>query len=343
MPLNKFFRIPFAESGDKTAVPDATQGDGSVSYNQGYGPDYQLPKTNPAAKDIPRNSDNQLKYDVTKALQEYQTNGVPDWITAAQNGGTAYPYPIGARVRYTDNVVYISQVAANTATPGASTNWAVDSGRLLAVRVFSTPGATAYTPTVGTKAIEVFVVGGGGGGGGTSATGASQHAAGGGGGGGGWARVYLTSGLTQTLTVGAAGTGGAIGANGGSGGASSFGSLAVANGGSGGSLGPLEPTSSGTVNRGSGGVGGTSTGGEDRGQGGQGFSGWYFGTEPGNTRGGTGGVSAMGAGTGESGGVPGVASPNRGAGGGGAGATVSTAGRTGGAGGAGIVVVKEYA
>ena len=56
----KFFRLPFATTGDKTAVLDAVDSNGNVSYSQGYGFDYQRQKTDPAAKNIERDKMNQI-------------------------------------------------------------------------------------------------------------------------------------------------------------------------------------------------------------------------------------------------------------------------------------------
>ncbi|HCT5884303.1 TPA: phage tail protein, partial [Proteus mirabilis] len=39
--MTKIFKIPFATQGDKTVVPVEIQTDGSVSYTQGYGYDYE--------------------------------------------------------------------------------------------------------------------------------------------------------------------------------------------------------------------------------------------------------------------------------------------------------------
>lgn len=39
--MTKIFKIPFATQGDKTVVPIEIQTDGSVSYTQGYGYDYE--------------------------------------------------------------------------------------------------------------------------------------------------------------------------------------------------------------------------------------------------------------------------------------------------------------
>lgn len=120
----KFFRIAFAATGDVAAVPDGTQGDGSVSYNQGFGPDYQAdPGTDPDAKDVPRDQTNQLYNDITKAVQWFQTMGIPQFIAAADNGGSAYSYAKNAVVVWTDDNVYQSIVATNTALPSDTTKW----------------------------------------------------------------------------------------------------------------------------------------------------------------------------------------------------------------------------
>lgn len=120
----KFFRLPFATTGDKTAVPDAVDSNGNVSYSQGYGFDYQRQKTDPAAKNIERDKMNQIFFDVTTAVAELQANGIPDFITTALNGGTAYSYAQYAVVKYSGDL-YISLVAANTALPSDATKWAL--------------------------------------------------------------------------------------------------------------------------------------------------------------------------------------------------------------------------
>jgi hypothetical protein len=127
MALNKFFRFPWATTGDKTAVPDTTQPDGSVSYPEGFGGDYELdPDTDPDAKRVPRDQTNQYLFDITTALREYQIAGVPDWITNAQNGGTAFAYAKGATVKYTDGNTYISLVDANTDLPTVTSSWMME-------------------------------------------------------------------------------------------------------------------------------------------------------------------------------------------------------------------------
>lgn len=120
----KFFRLPFATTGDKTAVPDAVDSNGNVSYSQGYGFDYQRQKTDPAAKNIERDKMNQILFDITTAIAEIQSQGAPDYITSALNGGTAYSYGQYAIVKYS-GALYISLVAANTALPSDATKWAL--------------------------------------------------------------------------------------------------------------------------------------------------------------------------------------------------------------------------
>lgn len=125
--MAKFFKVPFALSGDRTAVPEAAQPSGDVSYTEGYGFDYQRDQTSdPLAKNIPREEWNELLYQVTLAIQQYQVNGYPDFITTGDNGGTPYPYPVAAYVRYNDGsgpAVYESLVAANTSLPTDATKW----------------------------------------------------------------------------------------------------------------------------------------------------------------------------------------------------------------------------
>jgi hypothetical protein len=125
--MAKFFRFPWATTGDKTAIPDPTDGGGAVSYSQGFGPDYERdPVTDPLAKRVPRAETNQYIFDITDNLRQYQINGIPEWYDASNNGGVAINYPINAQVRHTD-LVYRSIVANNTVEPGTDVDsWVVD-------------------------------------------------------------------------------------------------------------------------------------------------------------------------------------------------------------------------
>ena len=109
-------------------------------------------------------------------------------------------------------------------------------GRLLNVQVFTASGT--YTPTTGTTSAIVVVQAPGGGSAGAPATSTGQSASSSGGGAGSYAKVYYTSVASQTITIGAVGTGGAAGANnGGAGGTTSFGSIVSCPGGAGGNAG----------------------------------------------------------------------------------------------------------
>ena len=132
-----FFVHPFGTSGTLTSVPTNGLSSGPMSYEYGFTPNYELDlTTNPSAIPISRPQTNQLYNDITTAIQQYQTHGVPDWITSTDNLGTPYAYDIYARVRYNAGSgfqVYENQVAANTATPGADNTWLVISGNAVGV------------------------------------------------------------------------------------------------------------------------------------------------------------------------------------------------------------------
>lgn len=122
--MAKYFIDPFGVSGDLTPVPDAAPIDGSVSYESGFGPEYQLdPDSDPSALNVPRAQFNQIMFDVTSAIQFLQQFGFPAFITSSDNGGTPFPYSKGATVRWTDESNYESQVDTNTTDPTNTTNW----------------------------------------------------------------------------------------------------------------------------------------------------------------------------------------------------------------------------
>lgn len=96
----------------------------------------------------------------------------------------------------------------------------------------------------GLRAVVVEVQGPGGAAGGAATTGAGQASEGGGGGAGGWCRKFILAaslGTSETVTIGAAGTGSA-GAAGSGGGTTSFGAHCSANGGAGGAAGGASST-----------------------------------------------------------------------------------------------------
>jgi hypothetical protein len=135
--MNKFFRVAFALSGTRTPVPDAADASGFVSYIEGYGADYQRPKTDPLSKNIERDKMNQVFFDLTTAIAELQSQGIPDFITTALNGGSPFPYAAKALVRYS-GALYMSLAAANTALPTDPTKWVRFDDIRLTTAMFST-------------------------------------------------------------------------------------------------------------------------------------------------------------------------------------------------------------
>ena len=121
------------------------------------------------------------------------------------------------------------QVLSANGSGGAAFTTISAAGRLIDVQTFTSSGT--WTKPAGTTAVEVWVVGGGGGGG-------YQTGSYGGGGAGGGSYKYITTslGATETVTIGAGGTGAAY-ASATNGGTSSFGAHCSATGGNSGGQG----------------------------------------------------------------------------------------------------------
>ncbi|MEM8123668.1 pyocin knob domain-containing protein [Morganella morganii] len=115
--MTKIFKIPFATQGDRTVVPDEVQADGSLSYTQGYGYDYERDQaTDPAAKDIEREKMNGIFHDITGAVGEIQAFGMPVW---AEEGK---PYAIRSIV-YHNKKAWQSKIENNNTEPAAGIAW----------------------------------------------------------------------------------------------------------------------------------------------------------------------------------------------------------------------------
>ena len=121
--MARYYRLAFAVSGDRMPVNDETP-NSQLSYATGYTSDYSLDdEDDPAnARNVERTLMNQLFFDVTSTLQLYYQTGVPPFITAAMNGGTAYSYAKAARVIESGRI-YESLVANNTAAVSSTSNW----------------------------------------------------------------------------------------------------------------------------------------------------------------------------------------------------------------------------
>ncbi len=122
----KYFGTAFAKNGDKSTVPVAPQPSGAVSYDQGFGPDYERQLgTDPLAKNIDRGNHNSLYNDITTCLQELQSGegGAPynvDFATAI--GG----YTKGAVISRSDGKgFWVSIVDSNFDNPDTvySSKW----------------------------------------------------------------------------------------------------------------------------------------------------------------------------------------------------------------------------
>lgn len=115
--MTKVFKVPFATQGDRVAIPVETQADGSVSYTQGYGYDYERDQvTDPAAKDIEREKMNDVFHDITEATGEMQVYGAAKWNVGGK------PYPIMGLV-YHGNKIWQSKIANNNDEPAVGNSW----------------------------------------------------------------------------------------------------------------------------------------------------------------------------------------------------------------------------
>ncbi|CNI48701.1 Ig-like domain-containing protein [Yersinia pekkanenii] len=116
---NKFFKVPFAINGDKQAIPDEKNSEGFVSFNEGWGGDYERDlRTDTNAKPVGRKEMNGILNAITVAIRQYQTTGFPEFITAADNGGSPFVYSLGAVVSY-NNKLYVSVISNNNTIPGS--------------------------------------------------------------------------------------------------------------------------------------------------------------------------------------------------------------------------------
>ena len=122
-----YFRVPFGELGTRVAVPVATQIDNTISFEQGYTPQYEEdPATQGTALRIERDKFNGLAHAITSELQQYQQFSIPNFITTSDNNGVAFSYSIGAYVRYDPGTgfrIYRSMVNSNTTLPTVTANW----------------------------------------------------------------------------------------------------------------------------------------------------------------------------------------------------------------------------
>lgn len=189
------------------------------------------------------------------------------WATVSGGGSAISVSDEGTQITAGVTSLNFTGAGVTATASGNDVTLAITSGGISSadIQEFSTVGTSTWTKPAGAKTVHVVIFGGGGGGGSgrRRATGSIATAAwgGGAGGGGGRAEFWLSAsalGSTESVVVGAGGTGGiartvddSTGANGGAGSASSFGSFSVRGGGSG---------VGGSASSGSGGLGGGSLG-----------------------------------------------------------------------------------
>lgn len=145
--MTKFYTKAFAQDGNKAVIPDTVQGNGTLSYPDGFGNSYEALKT-AGGRPVGRLNINGVLYDATDLLRYIQLNGCDEYHAGVT-------YPLGAIVKWTNNLIYQSQIASNTTTPANTTNWVAIP--LFGVRtgtgnlVYSN-SPTLVTPALGTPA-----------------------------------------------------------------------------------------------------------------------------------------------------------------------------------------------
>lgn len=134
--MTTFIKIPFAQSGDKVNPPD-TDAAGGVNWTQGYPSAYSKdPSTDPSAKRIEREYMNGIFNGLSTAINEIQVSGITPFITATDNGGSAFVYGNGAVVCY-NGKAYKSLKDSNSSLPTVTSDWAEVLGRDI---IGNTPG-----------------------------------------------------------------------------------------------------------------------------------------------------------------------------------------------------------
>lgn len=156
----KLFTKPFGVAGDKTPIPNDTQVDGTVSYQTGFGADYERQLgVDPAAKNIGRQTFNELMFDATTALQEMQAGfGTSVYDLALAQALPGGGYPKGACIPRVDGLGLWLNLTVNNATnpdtggagwkafnPQGGSSYGVDTGVANAYSVVFTPALTART------------------------------------------------------------------------------------------------------------------------------------------------------------------------------------------------------
>jgi len=112
----------FAERGDREDISDEANIDGSVSYAEGYGFDYERnPALDVDARPIERRKMNSLFNVISALCIQFQNQGFPEWYQT-ETTSSRIKYPKGSIVRYSGSF-YQSLIDDNTASPDAADRW----------------------------------------------------------------------------------------------------------------------------------------------------------------------------------------------------------------------------
>lgn len=118
--MSQRIKIPFANTGDKTAIP-ATDPNGFVNLTTGYPPDYAREiGADPAAKSVEREQQNWLFNLITSELKDWQDNGIPWYFAPADK---PEGYAINAMVRHTNSLIYRSLKNNNLSPISDGLSW----------------------------------------------------------------------------------------------------------------------------------------------------------------------------------------------------------------------------
>ena len=115
--MSQFFDRPFASGGTRTSIPIETTSDGSMSFLEGWGYDYERdPLKDSKSRRIERANMNFLFYIITEAIGELQRQGASTWDESK------IPYTEGASC-YFSNTTWISTKTPNNDRPGLTGAW----------------------------------------------------------------------------------------------------------------------------------------------------------------------------------------------------------------------------
>ena len=137
MSTPRYFSNPFADTGDRTAVPDAPPIGNTVNYDTGWTPPYSLATSNPASLKVSRTAENQLFYDVTLLAKQLQETGILPWRDDVV-------YEVNGVVIGSNAVVYQAVVSTTNVDPTLELNQ--DNWRIVVAFPHAVGG---YVPTVG--------------------------------------------------------------------------------------------------------------------------------------------------------------------------------------------------